>query len=162
MTELHYAAYRNDPQAVEIELQSGADVDVRDDAGWTPMHWSIDMSQAWGEPEQVVSRLLAAGASTNAVDSSGYSVLMMACSRNNEAILEQLIQAGADIRARNADTTPLHEAASCNFSKAIRKLLLLGADPSERNAHGQTAEEIAADNEFESSVEAFKSAEGKH
>src|SRR4051794_13177954 len=97
MTSLHHAAYLNDPDAVRAELQRGMPADVRDHGGWTPLHWSIDMAQAWGEPEQVMSLLLKAGASPNSVDTSGFSVLMMACARNNEAILEQLISAGADI-----------------------------------------------------------------
>ena len=88
MTDLHYAAYCNDPTAVEAHLRRGLSVHAGDDAGWTPLHWSIDMAQAWGEPEKVVSLLLAAGASVNALDNYGYSVLMMACARNNENILE--------------------------------------------------------------------------
>jgi ankyrin repeat protein len=76
MTELHYAAYCNDPEAVRAQLLQGVSVDVCDDNGWTPLQWSIDMAQASGKPEQVVSVLLAAGASANAVDQQGFSVLM--------------------------------------------------------------------------------------
>jgi ankyrin repeat protein len=145
MTELHYAAYCNDFDAVRAQVQLGGPIDVRDDNGWTPLHWSIDMAQAWGEPNQVVSLLLAAGASANSVDKNGFSALMMACGRNNEAILEQLIEAGANVQTRSAGTTPLHEAASNNFSSGIRRLLALGADPAEtdgRNEPEQLAEEF--------------------
>jgi ankyrin repeat protein len=127
MTELHYAACCNDLDAVRAQVQPGVPVDVRDDGGWTPLHWSIEMAQAWGEPEQVVSLLLAAGASANAFDNSGFSVPMMGCGRNNEAILEHLVKAGADVQKRSADTTPLHEAAGCNFRAGVRRLLALGA-----------------------------------
>jgi len=156
MTGLHYAAYRNDPEAVEAELKRGLPVDAGDDAGWTPLHWSIDMAQAWGEPEKVVSLLLAAGASANAVDSSGFSVLMIACGRNNENILEQLIRAGANVHARNADTTPLHEAAGCNFSEGIRRLLSLGVELRQTNRRNQTPEQVAEECEFQEGVAAFK------
>jgi uncharacterized protein len=156
MTELHYAAYRNDPDAVEVQLNRGLPVDVGDDAGWTPLHWSIDMAQAWGEPEKVVSLLLAAGAAANAVDHSGHSALMLACGRNNENILEQLIEAGADVHARNAETTPLHEAAGCNFSEAIRRLLSLGVDPLQTNLRNQIPEQVAEECEFTESVAVFK------
>jgi ankyrin repeat protein len=158
MTGLHYAAYCNDPVVVEAQLKSGLYVDDRDDAGWTPLHWSIDMAQVWGEPEKAVSVLLASGASANAVDSSGYSVLMMACARNNANILEQLVAAGVDVHARNAGTTPLHEAAGCNFSEAIRKLLLLGADPLETDAHNRTPEQVAEQYGFEESAAVFRAA----
>jgi len=159
MTELHYAAYSNDPDEVRAQLQQGASVDVRDDNGWTPLHWSIDMAQAWGEPEQVVSLLLSAGASANAVDQSGFSVLMMACGRNNEMIFEKLIEAGADIHARSAfGTTPLHEAAGANFSEGIRRLLALGADPSQIDRGNRTPEEVAEQYGFERSISVFKAA----
>jgi len=107
MTELHYAAYCNDADEVRDQLRRDVYVDVRDENGWTPLHWSIDMGQACGEPEQVVSLLLAAGASANAVDQSGFSVLMMACGRNNLVILQQLIRAGADVNLRNLSAPPL-------------------------------------------------------
>jgi ankyrin repeat protein len=45
-TELHYAAYHNDPDAVRVQVQLGGPIDVH---GWTPLHCSIDMAQAWGE-----------------------------------------------------------------------------------------------------------------
>lgn len=156
MTELHHAAYLNDPDYVRAQLQRGISVDVRDDAGWTPLHWSIDMSQAWGEPEEVVSILIAAGASVNATSNTGFSVLMTACGRNNENILDQLINSGVDIHLRNAETSPLHEAAGCNFSEAIRKLILLGADSSEKDANDRTPEQLARFCEFEESVIVFR------
>jgi ankyrin repeat protein len=158
MTELHYAAYCNDPEAVVAQLKRGLPVNAGDDAGWTPLHWSIDMAQAWGEPEKVVSLLLAAGASANAVDRSGYSVLMMACARNNENILEQLLEAGADVHARNASTTPLHEAAGCNFSEAIRRLLSLGGDLRQTNICNQSPEQVAEECGFLESVAVLKAA----
>ena len=107
---MHYAAYCNDPDDVRAQLSLGVPVDIRDDNGWTPLHWSIDMAQAWGEPEQVVSLLLKAGASANAVDNSGFSVMMMACGRNNEAIFEQLIVGGANIAIQSVMGTTARRA----------------------------------------------------
>ncbi len=83
---------------------------------------------------------------------------MMACGRNNENILEQLIRAGADVHARNANTTPLHEAAGCNFSEAIRRLLSLGVEPRETNIRNQIPEQVAEECGFEESVAVFKAA----
>ena len=159
MTELHDAAYRNDADEVRDQLRRAICVDVRDDNGWTPLHWSIDMAQAGGEPEQVVSLLLAAGASANAVDQSGSSVLMMACGRNNAVILEQLIQAGSDVHLRNlTGTTALHEAAGCNFTEGIRQLLIRGADPRAVDNWNRTPQDIAEQCGFDESVGALKAA----
>ena len=156
MTSLHYAAYMNDPDAIRSELQRGVPVDIRDDNGWTPLLWSIDMAQAWGKPEDVVSLLLEAGASPNAVDSSGFSVLMMACGRNNKVILERLIGAGADIHLRITGTTLLHEAAGCNFSKGIQLLLALGLNPRQTDSLGRTPEQVAEECGFDESAAILK------
>jgi ankyrin repeat protein len=158
MTALHHAAYLNDPDACRVELQHGIPVNVRDDGGWTPLHWSIDMAQAWGEPEQVVSLLLGAGASPNTADHSGFTVLMMACARNNETIFEQLLKAGANIHQRSDTTTPLHEAAACNFCEAIQRLLALGVDPNQTDSRGRTPEQVAEVCGFEGSVTVLKTA----
>ncbi len=159
MTDLHFAAYCNDAEAVASLLSSGAAVEARDDSGWTSLHWSIDMAQAGGDPEPVVELLLRAGASPNAVDNSGYSVLMMACNRNNKNILDLLIQAGADVRQRNSETTPLHEAAGSNFDEAIPRLLALGADPTAVDAAGRTPKQHARRMGFVHSYLALKRAE---
>ena len=159
MTELHYAAYCNDPDDVRTQLSLGVPVDMRDDNGWTALHWSIDMAQAWGDPEQVVSLLLRAGASANAVDNSGFSVMMMACGRNNEAIFERLIASGANIAARSlTGTTALHEAAGSNFTEAIRRLLELGVDPRQSDGAERTPEQIAEMCGFTESAEVLKGA----
>jgi ankyrin repeat protein len=156
MTELHYAAYCNDPDAVREQLELGAPVDVRDDGGWTPLFWSIDMSQAWGEPTRVVSILLAAGASPNAVDHSGRTVLMVACGRNSPDILEELVKAGANIQARSADTTPLHEAAVSGFREAVELLLAMGADPNEKDSKNRTAQQLAELVGFDDTTAVFR------
>lgn len=156
MTALHHAAYLNDVDAVRAELKRGTSADAPDDGGWTPLHWSIDMAEAWGDPEEVVSLLLDAGASANAVDKSGVSVLMMACGRHNEAILERLLHAGADIHLRAVDTTPLHQAAGCNFKEAVQRLLSLGANPRQTDSLGRTPEQLAGECGFDTCVAVFK------
>lgn len=159
MTELHYAAYCNDADEVRAQLTKVVDVDARDDNGWTPLHWSIDMAQTCDEPERIVSLLLAAGASANSVDRTGLSVLLVACGRNNEAILEQLLQSGADIHLRTATgTTALHEAAGCNFVEGIRRLLRLGADPNAVDRWNRTPEQLAGQCGFQESVAVLKAA----
>jgi ankyrin repeat protein len=80
----------------------------------------------------------------------------MACGRNKVAILDQLIEAGADVHSRNAKSTPLHQAAGCNFSEGIRKLLLLGADPSQKDWRGRTPDQVAEECGFEESVSVFR------
>ena len=43
MSELHYAAYCQDLAGVKHWVEQGFDVNQKDDAGWTPLLWCIDM-----------------------------------------------------------------------------------------------------------------------
>ena len=143
MTPLHDAAYHNDPEGVAEALADGFSVDIRDDGGWTPLMWSVDMSEAGGEPAQVVAILLAAGASPNAAANNGDTVFMRACERHVEAVFEALVGAGADPNLRSSRSTPLHDAAAAGFDHAIRRLLELGADPAATNRSGEVAQATA-------------------
>ncbi len=158
MTGLHHAAYSNDADGVIEQLALGTPVDVRDDGGWTPLMWSIDMSQAWGEPTRVVSVLLEHGASANAADTSGFTALMFACGRNNQDILAKLIEAGADIHGCGAGSSPLHEAAGCNFHEGVATLLALGVDPAQTDARGRTPLQVAEVCEFEETIQVLRAA----
>lgn len=45
--------------------------------------------------------------------------------------------------------TPLHISVAYGYSKIVKKLLIAGADRKRRDANGQTALEIAKQNEFD-------------
>lgn len=153
MTELHDAAYHNDPERVGELLATGCPVDPRDDAGWTPMMWAVDMAQAWGEPGRVVDMLLRAGASPDAANVGGETVFMRACERHNVAVFEALAAAGADPNLRSPRSTALHDAAAAGFDHAVVRLLELGADPLATDGSGRIAEETARRNEWQSIVD---------
>jgi hypothetical protein len=83
---------------------------------------------------------------------------MTACGRNSESIFEQLIGAGVVIEARSTSGPRLHEAAGGNFSEAIRRLLMAGADPNQMVELGRTPKQISEQGGFEESVSSFKTA----
>jgi ankyrin repeat protein len=116
------------------------------------------MAQAWGDPNRVVSILLEHGASANSADNSGFTVLMMACGRNNQNILDQLIRYGADVHARSSDSSPLHEAAGCNFHEGIITLLALGANPDLVDGRGRTPKQLAEVCGFEEAAKVLRAA----
>lgn len=156
MGELHEAAYCNDRERVAELLAKGAEVDSLDAAGWTPLMWSIDMAQAWGEPLEVARLLLAAGADPNSAASSGETVLMRACERNNLDVLEALLAAGADPNRGGDGSTPLHRATYQGFVAGIRRLLAAGADPEARDSDGRTAEVMAREGELPEVIDALR------
>ena len=65
--ELRYAASRGDLAEVERLLKAGADVNAKDNDGWTPLH----MAAAFNPSPAVLEVLLKAGADPRAIDSDG-------------------------------------------------------------------------------------------
>ena len=70
----------------------------------------------------------------------GTTALHWAAYRDDVALLDELLRAGADANARNDyGSTPLGEAAVTGDVKAIRELLAAGANVESANADGETA-----------------------
>ena len=76
--------------------------------------------------------------------SNGRRPLNWAALRNNTAMIELLLDAGAGINATNlSGFTPLHHAAEANAVEAAKLLIERGADLEHRNTNGQTPLEFA-------------------
>src|SRR5579871_1076747 len=115
--------YSNDTQSAALNelrelLDRGADVNMRDDRGLTPLHWAV----ARGNPA-VVDILLENGADTNACSLDGSdgrthtgmegAPLMVAVNCRNIGLVRELLKHGADANRRSvAGDTPLILAAS--------------------------------------------------
>jgi len=153
-TPLHEAgANASDPGVIEHLVAAGADVNARDVNGNTPLH-----SAAWSNHRpEVIAALIAAGADLNARDQGGHvpprrnanhrTPLLTAVIRGgpgrrwvayNGPVIEALVHAGANLTLTDeAGRTAVHEAA--RWHPAVFPLLLrLGADPTVRDAAGNT------------------------
>ena len=67
---IHDAADNGDLAGVQAELDKGADVNAKDDIGWTPLHGA-----AFGGHKEIVELLIAKGAGVNATDVDGETSL---------------------------------------------------------------------------------------
>ncbi|MEJ2601157.1 MAG: ankyrin repeat domain-containing protein [Anaerolineales bacterium] len=137
-TALDIAARNNNAGAIRLLLDRGADPDIPNLIGRTP----LVNAAVWGKTNSLKA-LLGYGANVNSIELWGGTALDAARDDNNYENVKLLIEAGADVNARDVDgNTPLMKAV-LNKQADIEKLLLQnGADPNVKNNYGHTLEDM--------------------
>ena len=136
VTSLHYAA-GNATDMITLLIDKGAEVDARDDRGFTPLRFAAGSSN---NPE-VLRTLIRAGANVNATSRNGGTPLFSAAATNeNPEIFTVLINAGATVNVQNLNgSTPLSMAAQFNKNpEIVRVLINAGAKLDTRYGSGNT------------------------
>ena len=136
------AAMQGDLGQVRSLLAENADVNVAQGDGSTALHWA-----AYWDDSEMARVLLEAGANVGATTRIGdFTPLLMAARSGSAAIIELLLDRGADVDAPNAaGTTALMLAAAAGKPDAVKLLLDRGADVDARDTiNGQTAAMFAA------------------
>ena len=88
------------PEGVRAALDAGADLEARDEYGWTPLL----LAARFNENPEMVQALLDAGADLEARNEYGWTPLMYAAEYNsNPEVLQVLLDAGADATAKNGE-----------------------------------------------------------
>lgn len=90
---LYNAAARNIGNVQRL-LKSGADVNARDNLGWTPLIWAACSGNA-----RLVELLIDADADLNATSNGGWTPLMWAARNGHEEVIELLRKHGAKVRS---------------------------------------------------------------
>lgn len=118
-------AIQSGNRAAALEMISkGADVNVAESDGTTPLHWAVHRDDI-----DLVDRLLKAGAKANRVNDYGASPISEAATVGNVAVLQMLLDKAANVESPNADgQTALMIVARTNNVAAARLLLVKGAD----------------------------------
>ncbi|XP_072378782.1 E3 ubiquitin-protein ligase MIB2 isoform X1 [Diabrotica undecimpunctata] len=119
---LHYAAFGNQPEILEMLVKSGMDVNVNavNRSGCTALHIA-----AHKQSPKCIQILLAAGADPNCPDLYGDTALHDAIGKDDRQVIELLCEApGFDFTIRNKrGFNVLHHAALKGKTFATRKLL---------------------------------------
>ena len=135
------AALRQSPEALEVLLQRGADVDGGGRGRGTALHDAATVGEL-----AAAKVLLKYGADLDRPGSfSDRTPLHEALMHTLIEMTELLVEAGADPNARDrSGQTPLHYAAAWGSPRAVSLLLEHGADPSAADNIGRTPLDSAA------------------
>lgn len=185
------AATRGDLEMVNALLQGGADVNQKDEKGFTALLRALQNereeianilvarpeldvnAQGQGganalisfvarQRQPAVEDLLKRGANVNLQDSEGDTALNIAVQRGNVDIVNLLLSKGADPNIKNKlGGTPLMWAGVFGRREIAQILLDKGADPRATDVDGMTAAAWAAKNNRQEMVEFLREAEKK-
>ncbi len=117
-TILHQAF--RDTTLTKYLLEHGANVHAKNRYDWTPLHYAV----LFDDCIESVKHLITFNAPINAPDDELFIPLHLAVKHNNIQAIKLLIEAGADLHAKNnVGQTPYDLACCMGSSKEIRNLL---------------------------------------
>lgn len=174
---LFVAVNGGDVNMVQEQLLKGADIEGKDEQGWTPLivaAWKgrVDIVQYllkegakidaenddgstalieasyWGHPS-VVEVLLEGGAKVNGKGEYGATPLFWAGLNGHAMIADILINAGAKVNARDKNgSTPLHWAAGLGKEYVVQSLINAGANKKAVDGKGQSVHDVTCEHGF--------------
>src|SRR5262249_3984053 len=134
------AATAWDVPRIRLLLEFGADVNATDAGGHNPLYRVANGRGDEATGREAIRLLINHGSDVNQVTGvGGMTPLHMAARRGTAEVAEALIDAGADIEAKDKNgETPLRRAVNCGQERLVRLLLNRGADPRSTDKMGRT------------------------
>ena len=134
------AAIAWDVPRMSLLLEFGADVETKDSGGHNPLYRVANGGGDELKGQKALELLIKYGAKVNQVTGiGGMTPLHMSARRGTTKIAEALLEAGADIEARDKNgETPLRRAVNCGQERMVRLLLVWGANPQSADKKGCT------------------------
>lgn len=137
------SSIRSDPTLVQTLLEFKADIETKDDEGWTPLHWASHKNQPIA-----LTQLLDSGADCNVMESKGRNPFHVSILRNCHEALKVLVDRNAcGEPGRSAlGSTFIHSAACYGDVETLRILKSAhtgNVSMAEVNYKGLTAQQIA-------------------
>ena len=148
-SEVADAAMGGNTSAVRALLGKRADVNAPQVDGTTALHWAVRANNL-----EMTDALLVAGAAVSAANQLGATPMLLAAMNGNAAVLERLIQAGADPNSPLSETgdTALMMAARTGALDAVKVLLDHKAQVNTKETWGGTTALMWAISERHSEV----------
>ncbi|KAM4875926.1 ankyrin repeat domain-containing protein 31 [Thomomys bottae] len=123
-SQLHLAARRGNLSHVKALIESGLDVNLKDNEGWTPLHEASNKGYT-----DIVTELLKAGANVNCENVNGILPLHDAVAGNHLKAAEILLQHGADPNKRDQKKkTAFDEADSEKLKELLKSYDAIGTN----------------------------------
>jgi ankyrin repeat protein/transglutaminase-like putative cysteine protease len=136
---IHMAAFVGSLGKLRSFVQTGTDVDARDENGRTPLLRAIT-----GKHVDAVKFLIEAGADLNRRDEQGYVPLVHALWTPDSDVVKLLLNNEADVHAKDTSGyTPLHWAVMMGSKELTKLMLEAGADVSAESTTGETPVDLA-------------------
>ncbi len=149
---LTYAVIRHQDALIPVLLEAGANADVVDSEGNNLVFYAFDSfdEKEKASFESTMKMLKKEGVSMDPVQDNGNSLLQVATEKGEVFLIEQALNMGADINAKNREgLTVLHLAAmKAENEKVLEYLLENGADKSILTDFDESAFDLANENEI--------------
>ncbi|MCD4654049.1 ankyrin repeat domain-containing protein [bacterium] len=135
-SEILKAVENGDLEAVKTCIKNGADVNSKNDRGWTTLHWA-----AFKGHLKIAEYLIQQGAEVDALakNNNNKTPLMLAALEGKANVVDLLIKNGANVSSKDRDgSTALHMAAASGHYKAVKLLIEKGAIVNAKDVMGFT------------------------
>lgn len=146
------AALHGDVQAIKKAINEGANIDIQDDEGFTPLNRAAKLSYF-----HLVKYYIELGADVNIPNNNKITPLHYGVEYNNVKIVNLLLEEGANIDARDSiQECPLHWAGWTGNYEVAKLLLKYGANPYTKNNTGVTPIDLTVRQEHKKLEKLFK------
>lgn len=136
--QLFTASQKRNVDKIECCLQQGAEINGRDPAGWTALHYAARQGVL-----EAVEFLLDNGADINSKNNAGYTPLLHAVQNGHFNCIKYFVEHGANLDEKINGQNVLHRAIVHNYIPCVKYFIALGIDPLAKDDNGGDAMDFA-------------------